>query len=249
MTAARKGLPSEADAAERVALAQERLGVTFTDPGLLRKALTHSSYSFEAGTHGQYERLEFLGDSVLGLAMAEHLYRTFPDAPEGNLAKLRAALVSGSSLAHVAGELRLGDCVLMGHGADVTGARRLASVLADVFEAVVGAVFLDGGWETARAFVPRVFGERITPEALADAVHDPKSELQERTMADSGLTPEYVIVAAEGPPHERVFTAEVLLDGKVLGRGGGHSKKDAEKAAAEEALRVLDAPRRPRRHR
>jgi ribonuclease-3 len=230
-----------------LATAEERLGVGFSDRSLLLTALTHPSYAFESGDGAQYERLEFLGDSVLGTVVTEHIYRTFPELPEGPMAKLRAALVAGASLAEVAAELGLSDCVLVGRGAEVGGARKLASVLADVFEAVVGAIYLDAGLEATRSFVHRVFGARLEPETMADAWHDPKSELQERAMASSGLTPTYAIVTQEGPPHRRLFTAEARLGDRVLGSGSGPSKKDAEQAAAAQALAELDRPARPRR--
>ncbi len=220
-------------------MAERILGVRFRDHDLLRRALTHPSYSFEAGTKEQYERLEFLGDSVLGFVVTDHLYRRFPDFDEGRMAKLRASLVSGRALAAVAGDLGLGDALLIGHGAEAGGARTLRSVLADAFEATLGALYLDAGVEAARAYVMRVLAERLEPEALAAAGLDPKSELQERTMAEAGLTPVYRIVAEAGPPHERVFTAEVLVGDRLLGQGSGATKKDAEKAAAAQALDAL----------
>jgi ribonuclease-3 len=147
--------------------------------------------------------------------------------------------VSGRALAGIARELGLGDALLIGHGAELGGARKLTSVLADAFEATLGALYLDAGLVAAGAYVMRVFDERLKPEALATAVLDPKSELQERTMAEAGDTPVYRIVAEDGPPHERTFTAEVLLGERLLGEGSGLTKKDAEKAAATEALKAL----------
>lgn len=234
------------DPGERIDLAEGLLGHRFADRDLLQRALTHPSYSFEAGTKEQYERLEFLGDSVLGFVMTDHIYRRFPDFDEGGMAKLRAALVSGRTLAGLARELGLGEALLVGHGAEAGGARKLTSVLADAFEATLGALYLDAGLDAAHAYVMRVFADRLAPEALATAVLDPKSELQERTMADAGLTPVYRIVAEAGPPHERIFTAEVLVGDRLLGQGAGATKKDAEKAAATQALRALaEADERP----
>ncbi len=244
----RRREPAASDQGTLLDSAESRLGVRFSNRSLLLVALTHPSHAFETG--GQdFERLEFLGDSVLGIIVTEHIYRTFPELPEGPMAKLRAAMVSGASLADVAGELGVSESVRVGHGAEAGGARKLASVLADVFEAVVGAIYLDAGLEAARAFVHRVFGGRLDPETMADAWHDPKSELQERTMAAGGLTPTYVVTSESGPPHERAFTAEVRLGGRTVGSGAGPSKKDAEKAAAEEALAGLEPPRAPRRGR
>lgn len=235
------GRPQPPDDAEaRIALAERLLGVTFTDHELLRRALTHPSYTFEQGAREPYERLEFLGDSVLGFIMTDHIYRTFPDFPEGEMAKLRATLVSGRMLAEIAGGLGLGDAILMGHGAEATGARQLASVLADAFEAIVGAMYLDRGVDVTRTFVLAHLGPRAVPGGLPAGWQDFKSELQERTMAAFGETPTYRIVAVEGLPHERSFTAEVLLAGRLIGQGSGPSKKDAEKAAAEQALHAFD---------
>ncbi|HEY3318278.1 MAG TPA: ribonuclease III [Coriobacteriia bacterium] len=227
------------DPEERIDRAEEILGVTFADRGLLQRALTHPSYSFESGSKEQYERLEFLGDSVLGFLMTEHIYGRFPEFDEGRMAKLRAALVSGRTLAAIARDLGLGEALLVGHGADAGGARKLKSVLADAFEATLGALYLDAGIDAARGFVMRVFADRLAPEALATAVLDAKSELQERSMAEAGLTPVYRIVAEAGPPHDRTFTAEVLVGDRLLGQGSGATKKDAEKAAATEALDAL----------
>ena len=227
-------------------LAERILGVKFHDRDLLRRALTHPSYSFEAGTKEQYERLEFLGDAVLGFVVTDHLYRSFPEFDEGRMAKVRASLVAGRALADVATDLGLGEALLVGHGAEAGGARRLASVLADAFEATLGALYLDAGLEAARSYVMRVLAKRLEPQALAVAGVDPKSELQERTMAEAGLTPVYRIVAEEGPPHERTFTAEVLVGDRLLGQGSGATKKDAEKAAATQALQALsDVAERP----
>jgi len=239
MSASPHSRPDADEVASRLARAEVILGVTFEDRALLERALTHPSYSFEAGTKEQYERLEFLGDSVLGFIMTDHIYRALPDFPEGRMAKLRGSLVSGATLARIARGLGLGDALLVGHGAEAGGARRLASVLADAFEALLGAVYLDRGLDAARRFVLTVFAERLVPNALDAVVLDAKSELQELTMAASSEIPDYRIVAEEGPPHDRTFTAEVLVGGVVLGSGGGPTKKDAEKAAATEALAKL----------
>jgi ribonuclease III len=224
------------DAEARVARAEEILGGPFADHALLRRALTHPSYAFEDGGKEPYERLEFLGDAVLGFLMADHIYRTFPDFDEGRMSKLRSALVNGRMLASIAAELGLGDALFVAPANEAELTRRRASVLADAFEATLGALYLDRGLDDARAYLMRVFEERLRPEALALAVLDPKSELQELTMAEAGSTPAYRIVEEAGPPHERIFTAEVLLGDHVLGRGSGASKKDAEKEAAAAAL-------------
>lgn len=224
----------------RLALAERILVHSFGDRSLLRRALTHPSYSFEAGSKEQYERLEFLGDSVLGLVVTDHLYRTFPDFTEGRMAKLRSTLVSGRMLAKLAGELGLPDALFIGQSAEQTGGRRRASVLADCFEATVGALYLDAGLDAARRFLLDVYRPSVLPEALDGAWQDHKSTLQEHTLGANNTTPVYRIVNEEGPPHDRMFTSEVLVNGRVVGVGSGPSKKDAEKAAAEAALHELD---------
>lgn len=233
--------PDRADIDARLDRAEAILGVVFADRSILQRALTHPSYSFESGTKEQYERLEFLGDSVLGFVVTDHIYRAFPEFPEGRMAKVRASLVSGATLAEIARDLGLGDALLIGHGAEAGGTRQLVSVLADAFEALVGAVYLDRGLEAARGTVMSVLARRLAPEAIEDAVLDAKSELQELTMAANNEIPDYRIVAEAGLPHERTFTAEVLVGGAPLGRGEGATKKDAEKAAAAQALETLAA--------
>jgi ribonuclease-3 len=239
MTSPEHSRPDAGGVEERLERAEAIIGVRFADRSILQRALTHPSYSFESGTKEQYERLEFLGDSVLGLIMTDHIYRTFPDFPEGRMAKARASLVSGVTLAEIARHLGLGDALLIGHGAEAGGARRLVSVLADAFEALVGAVYLDRGLDAASAFVMAVFADRLAADAIGATSLDAKSELQELTMAAANEIPEYHIVEEAGPPHERTFTAEVRVAGELLGRGSGPTKKDAEKAAAAEALRAL----------
>ncbi len=219
------------------------LGHRFANPDLLEQALRHRSAAHEEGVPS-FERLEFLGDAALSHAVAALLFARRPDASEGELTRARAALVREESLARLAERLGLPEAINLGSGLAESSAS--AAMLADAFEATLGALYLDAGLETARAYVMRVFEERLTPESLAEAVLDPKSELQEFTMATSSETPTYRIVAEDGPPHERVFTAEVLLGDRMLGQGSGASKKDAEKAAAAQALQALaEAGERP----
>jgi ribonuclease III len=230
----------EAEVETRLAAAEQALGVAFRDRTLLRTALTHPSWAVEHDTRAEYERLEFLGDSVLGFVVAEHLYRTMPEEPEGVLARLRAEVVAGAALAEAAAAAELDGLVLLGKGAAAEGGRKLASVRADVLEALIGAVYLDRGLSAARGVVERLVLPMALSRALAGTTRDPKGLLQEHTMAVAGgELPVYVVVSEEGPAHERRFEVEVLVGGEVIGRGSGPSKKIAEKAAAAQAVNGL----------
>ncbi len=220
---------------ERLQAVAAGLGVRFDAPELLALALSHSSWSAESAGSDSNERLEFLGDAVLGLAVADHCYRTYPDMPEGQLAKVRAAVVSTTALARVATDLHLGEALLLGRGEAASGGRDKPSILADTLEAVIGAVYLDSGWEAARDFVLGLLGEGISVAAAVPGSGDFKSLLQESTTRDGLGLPVYS-VSARGPDHAREFLAEVSVGGRVLGRGMGRSKKDAEQAAAREAI-------------
>jgi ribonuclease-3 len=236
---ARRNAPDAAEVDAAIGAAELAIGVTLADRSLVRTALTHPSWAAEHDSPTEYERLEFLGDSVLGFLVAEHLFREFPDAPEGTLARLRAEIVSGESLAQAAEQAGIGEAILLGRGAEAEGGRRLASVRADVFEALIGAVYLDAGVEAARGVVTRLVIPFALPRALAGATRDPKGVLQEHTMGTDGALPEYRVVAEDGPAHDRRFTVEVDVDGACVGRGVGVSKKAAEKAAAAAALEAL----------
>lgn len=214
------------------------LGVSFADPELLALSLTHRSYAFEAGGLPTNERLEFLGDAVLGLAVTERIYAMLPEAPEGHLAKIRASAVNTRSLAGVARDLNLGQLVYLGRGEEQSGGRDKDSILADTLEAVLGAVYLDQGLESASALVGRLFGPLLDELARRRDTLDHKTALQELTAAaDAGL-PVYH-VSEEGPDHDKRFTATVEVDGEMLGQGVGRSKKDAEQGAAGEAYGTL----------
>lgn len=215
--------------------AEKVLGVRFRRRRYLEAALTHPSFTFEAGTTAVYERLEFLGDAVLGLVITEYIFRAYPDFEEGQLAKLRSGLVNGKILASMAGRLDLGSVLFVGKGAEQSGTRHSTAVLADVIEAVIGAIYLDRGLRAVRRFVLGLYGERLNPGNVAALSEDYKSQLQERTMAEEGLVPHYVIAKEEGPPHSKTFYAEVRIDGEVCGSGTGPSKKSAEQEAAKEA--------------
>ncbi len=224
---------------DRIDQAERIIGLSFTDKELLRTALTHPSFSFESGSLEMYERLEFLGDSVLGLIVTDFIFKRFSDFSEGDLAKLRASVISGEVLAQVAAEIQLGDCILMGKGVEQMGGRYRQSILADAFEAVIGAAYLDRGIEATREVVLRLLEGRILEQAKTRQWTDFKSRLQEYTMQEMNLTPTYEILSETGPSHERSFRAVVLLGGKPYGEGNGTSKKRAEQAAAQEALERL----------
>ena len=216
------------------------LGVSL-DAELLVLALTHRSYAYEHGGLPPNERLEFLGDAVLGVVITDRLYREHPDLPEGQLAKLRASVVNMHALARVARQLGnggLGAYLLLGRGEELTGGRDKASILADGLEAVIGAVYLEHGIETARELVHRLFAILLAEAPLRGAGLDWKTSLQELTAAASLGVPEYQ-VEEQGPDHRKEFTATVLVAGKPYGSGEGTTKKEAEQKAAESAYLLL----------
>lgn len=217
-----------------------RIGHTFRDPSLLRQALAHRSWCGEQGNVPSNERLEFLGDAVLGLVVARHAYLRFPDFPEGKLAKVRSAVVNARVLAEIADEVGVGRVLLLGKGEEASGGRAKASLLADAVEAVIGAVYLDGGWEAAEPVVLSLLGERIAHAAEEPDDFDHKSRLQELAVHRGEGTPRYV-VEGSGPDHDRVYRAEVFVAGRSVGRGEGTSKKDAEQEAALSALLEVGA--------
>jgi ribonuclease-3 len=221
---------------------QAALGCQFKDRSLLRLALTHPSVTHEQGVKLQHnQRLEFLGDSVLELILTHELYRRFPDWGEGTLTQARARLVNRRFLAERARRLGLGPYLVLSRGEEMSGGRERTSTLADTFEALVGARFLDGGLEAARAFVIRLFEPELGVLPSTPDAENPKGQLQERLQATSANPPEYRLMAATGPDHDRQFECAVSHGGVELGRGRGKSKKEAEAAAAADALRKLGA--------
>ena len=217
----------------------ELLGVQLADD-LLEHAFTHRSFAYENGGLPTNERLEFLGDSVLGVIVTESLFRTHPDLSEGRLAKLRAAVVNMRALAGVARELKLGQYLRLGRGEEATGGRDKSSILADCVEALIGAVYLERGFETAGRVVHRLFDELMASSAQLGAGLDWKTSLQE-LVAQLGVgAPEYVI-AESGPDHAKTFEARVRIAGESYGHGVGRSKKEAEQQAAETAWKALRA--------
>ncbi len=214
------------------------LGVDDLDPGLLHLALTHRSFAYENGGLPTNERLEFLGDSVLGVVVTEHLYRTYPQLSEGRLAKLRAAVVNARALATVARTLGLGDHLLLGRGEESTGGRDKSSILSDGVEALIGAIYLDQGFVVAAETVHRLFDPLMRAAADLGAGLDWKTSLQELSAGLGLGVPEYLIDDS-GPDHEKTFVARVRVGEGVYGRGTGRSKKEAEQQAAETAWRTI----------
>ncbi len=220
---------------------EEKLGYVFRNPSLLSEALNHSSYANEHRAQGESsnERLEFLGDSVLGFVTAEFLFELHRDLPEGDLTRQRAALVCEQSLHEVAKMLDLGKYLKLGKGEEAGGGRHRASILADATEAVFAAVYLDGGIEAASALIHRVLLDQ-EGEHAEQLVQDYKTALQELVQRKSGQQLSYRMVGESGPDHNKTFVAEVLLNGEGVGTGSGHSKKEAEQAAARAAIRKLE---------
>jgi len=220
----------------------DRLGYRFGDRSLLLRALAHRSWCSENGGAESNERLEYLGDSVLSLVVSDETFRRYPHIDEGGLAKIRASVVNAAALAGVAGEYGLGEAVLLGKGEDLSGGREKTSILCDCLEAVIGAIYLDGGWEPARAFVLKSLETRIEDAAKGPGAGDYKTLLQEEIARIHDAAPVYNVVG-EGPDHEMTFKAQVSVGEQPLGDGAGRTKKMAEQVAARNAwlqLQTLD---------
>ena len=224
---------------------QDAIGYHFRDTELLRTALSHSSYANERRTGrrsahlASNERMEFLGDAILNTVTADYIYRTFPEMPEGDLTRLRASVVCEEALHREAVKLGLAQHLLLGRGEDLSGGRERPSILADAVEAVIGAMYLDGGWEPARHFILSFIREDTAQAAGHGQVHDYKTQLQEIVQKNREETLSYRLAATEGPDHEKRFTVELLLNSNVFATGSGHSKRAAEQEAAREALRMM----------
>ena len=218
---------------------EEAMGYRFRNISLLQNAVTHSSYANERYHNSlmSNERLEFLGDSILGMVVAEHLYRNFPDRPEGELTRMRADMVCEKTLARVADRIQLGKHLLLGHGEEQGGGRSRDSILADAVESVIAASFLDGGMEPARRFI----GRFILSDVPVTRMHnvDYKTTLQELVQQKKNQVLSYALVGESGPDHDKVFLVEVSLNGQVVGSGSGSSKKRAEQDAARAAIEKL----------
>lgn len=216
---------------------EEELGHTFGDPALLRLALTHRSVSSEDPSRNDNERLEFLGDAVLQLVVTDLLYGSYPQLAEGQMAKVRAAVVSRGTLSEIARDLDLGAYIELAPSEEATGGRDKDSILADAVEAIIGAIYLDSGVEPARTMVLRLWSDRVAERAKRPGVKDYKTRLQELVARD-GRRPVYRVEGA-GPDHDRRFTAVVSVNGTDYGTGEGRSKKQAEQAAAQVAIEAL----------
>ena len=218
---------------------ENALGYHFHNITILQNALTHSSYANERWHDSlmSNERLEFLGDSILGMVVAEHLYRNYPDRPEGELTRMRADMVCENSLAEVANSIGLGEHLLLGHGEDQGSGRSRASILADAVESVIAASFLDGGMEAARAMIARFILCKVPSGQLHNV--DYKTTLQELVQQKKNQTLSYVLTDQYGPDHDKHFVVQVQLNGQTIGQGDGTSKKRAEQAAAKNAVEQL----------
>jgi ribonuclease-3 len=221
---------------------QSRIGYRFRDRGLLEHALTHKSRAAEDASGGvaDNESLEFLGDAVLGLVVADALYRQYPEYDEGQKSKIKASVVSTHSLARYADELGLGDHLILGRGEEKTGGRHKQALLADTYEALIAAVYLDGGLDAAMAFLLRELKESLDAGAAQSVWRDYKSTLQEQLQAMGKPLPEYRVTGTEGPDHRKVFTIDVVVGGAVLATARGKAKKEAEQDAARIALEALE---------
>ena len=215
------------------------IGYRFQNITLLQNALTHSSYANERWHNSllSNERLEFLGDSVLGMVVAEYLYKQFPDRPEGELTKMRADMVCENSLAAIAEKIGLGQHLLLGHGEDRLGGRNRASILADAVESVIAASFLDGGMEAAKSFIQKYVLTNVPVKRMLNT--DYKTALQELVQQKKNQVLTYVLTGESGPDHDKVFSVDVLLNDQPVGSGAGSSKKRAEQAAAQSAIEAL----------
>ncbi len=219
-----------------------RIGYSFRDPSLVLRALTHPSHEHEQAGCGDYQRLEFLGDAVLGLTLAEELYLRFPGHDEGVLSRLRSSVANQDTLAGIARDIGLGKYLRLGKGEERSAGREKDSILADVLEALFAAVYLDAGLERTRQLVVRLFDRALEFHGSPLMVNDCKSELQELLSARRLPNPVYLLSGESGPPHDRLFRFQVLVDGAVVGEGEGRSKKAAQQAAAAQALRNFETP-------
>jgi ribonuclease III len=218
---------------------QQSLSYTFKEPQLLERALTHKSFANENKVPYHNERMEFLGDAVLSLVVSEHLMKTCPDSTEGDLSRLRAAVVSEPALAVIGRSIALGTYLLLGKGEEQTGGRDKDSLLADALEALIAALYLDAGKDAAETFILRFFEDVIKRTCASRTSLDYKTVLQERCQERLKQLPEYRVVSETGPDHQKQFDVELLVKGQLYGRGTGRSKKEAEQKAAKEALEKL----------
>ena len=221
---------------------EQKIGVTFNNIENLNAALIHTSYANESNRQLESnERLEFLGDAVLELASSTYLYENFPELSEGELTKMRASIVCSTTLAKLADKLGLGKLLLLGRGEETSGGRYRTSNLEDTFESIIGAIYLDSGWEIAKSYVIRQLEPEFKNVKVGKNLKDFKTTLQEFLQRDSTKIFEYVELGSSGPDHMKTFESAVKIDGKIYGKGSGKSKKIAEQVAAEKTLKMLKA--------
>lgn len=228
---------------EKILEFEKVIGYEFDNKKFITEALTHSSYANEhrAEKIRHNERLEFLGDSVLEVVVSEKLYTANETMPEGELTKLRAGIVCEKTLAYCAREIRLGEYLLLGKGEDVSGGRDRDSIISDAFEAVIGAIYLDGGLEISKKFIIENILNKIEEKII---FHDSKTMLQEMVQTPSGKELSYILVKTTGPDHDKIFEINAVLGGNVIGQGSGHSKKEAEQKAAFDAINKIKSRKR-----
>lgn len=218
---------------------QKNIGYFFKNEELLKTAFTHTSYANEHGIRS-YERLEFLGDAIVDFLVGEYLFRNFPDLDEGMMSRIRAALVCEKALSELATEIGIGDCMMLGNGAEHSGDRNRPSILSDMFEAHIAAMYLDAGIDNTREYLYSVYQDRIDKAVQSGQVIDYKTKLQEKLQEKGPCNICYEIVSSEGPIHHCLFEMQVIADGKILGSGSAYSKKEAQQKAAENALKNLN---------
>lgn len=218
---------------------ESKLGYSFGDRSVVLEALTHRSYAHEKKNKKNYERLEFLGDAVLQLIVTEYLLDRYKDYDEGLLSKLRGYFVSEGFLSKIATDMELGEHILLGKGEKASGGKYKESLLCDIFESVVAAIYLDGGYDEARRIIMGHFGTKIDEDISTSSFVDSKSELQKITQRQFGSLPEYTVVSESGPEHDKIFVVRVHVEGLVTETGRGKTKKNAEKDAAAKALQLL----------
>jgi len=229
---------------KNIADLENNLGYTFKKKSLIKEAITHKSYAHEKqkGSLSFNERMEFLGDSVLELIISEYIFTTYPEYTEADLSRIKAYTVQESTLAEIAKSINIGECLILGKGEEMTGGRKKDSLLADAFEAVLAAIYLDGGYKKAKAFILRHLIYKTDELSTKNFIFDFKTKLQEVAQAQFGVLPSYVIHKEEGPEHKKTFEVKVFINDNCLGLGKGKTKKAASQKAAEAALKKIKKP-------
>ena len=217
---------------------QKKIGYFFKNPSLLEKAFTHTSYANEHKGES-YERLEFLGDAIVDFLVGEYLFNNYPEMDEGMMSRVRAALVCEKALSELATEAGIDKCMLLGNGAEHSGERNRPSILSDMFEAHIAAMYIDAGLDNTRSYLYSLYGEKINEAVISGQVIDYKTKLQEKLQQNGPCTIVYELVSADGPVHHCLFEMQVTANGKILGHGSAYSKKEAQQRAAEDALNKL----------